>query len=73
MPIHFSLIEPDRTSVKTLRDYADSNKASSAGLFSASIYRSGWEEFVPSTYDFITATHVIYHFPLDKTELAANE
>lgn len=60
--IQFSLLEPDASSVKTLKLYAEAIRDGSAGKFSSTVIQRGWEEFNPGTYDAIICSHVIYHF-----------
>lgn len=60
--IQFSLLEPDESSVTKLLPYAESIQDHSAGRFSSTVIREGWEEFTPKMYDAIICSHVIYHF-----------
>jgi SAM-dependent methyltransferase len=60
--IQFSLLEPDGSSVQTLRSYAEAIRDGSGGKFSSHVIQSGWEEFKPGKYDAIICSHVIYHF-----------
>lgn len=60
--IQFSLLEPDESSVQTLRSYAEAIRDTSGGKLVSTIIQRGWEEFKPGTYDAIICSHVIYHF-----------
>jgi SAM-dependent methyltransferase len=60
--IQFSLLEPDESSVQTLKFYAEAIRDISGGKFSSTVIQRGWEEFKPGKYDAIICSHVIYHF-----------
>jgi SAM-dependent methyltransferase len=64
--IHHTLVEPDESSVRKLRHYADAITAVSRHKFTFTVKKSTWEDFIPQKYDLITATHMIYHLPLDQ-------
>lgn len=64
--IHFTLLEPDKDSIGVLREYAKAISDITRGRFTSTIVQAGWEEFKPSKYDAIIASHVLYHFERDQ-------